>query len=492
MNISIQHFLEKGIKKLEQYEKKFLNNPTDIASFVLGITDELHKLGLEIIKENFEFIDSEIQKDSKRKENWSVERHDMKCLTTSLGDVHFSKTYYKNKTTGDYEYLLDRMLEIDSHERMTEDAEAKMLEEVVQSSYKKAGEETSLQSSVSKQTVKNKIHDLEFPKYNVERDKKVVEYLYIDADEDHVHLQFKETKGDLENDEYNRKNNCVLSKIVYVYEGIEREAPESKRHRLIEPHYFCGVYDGAENKDLWDEVYEYLDSKYDLDKVKKIYLNADGGAWIKSGKNRIAGITYVLDEFHLQKYIFKATSHMLDSQDDAARAIKDAIKEGTKADFEAVMQDIYGYADTEACQKRITDTKKYILSNWMAAKIRLRDRKTIIGSSTECHVSHVLSSRMSSRPMGWSRLGCDKMSHLRAYYFNKGDMLELVRYQTKTLAKAAGAESDYEFLSFAKVKASEKNNNYAIGKYYDQLQVSVENDKIAKQFNLRRTIRNFL
>ena len=229
-----------------------------------------------------------------------------------------------------------------------------------------------------------------------------------------------------------------------------------------------------------------------MDKVKKIYLNADGGAWIKSGKNRIAGITYVLDEFHLQKYIFKATSHMLDSQDDAARAIKDAIKEGTKADFEAVMQDIYGYADTEACQKRITDTKKYILSNWMAAKIRLRDRKTIIGSSTECHVSHVLSSRMSSRPMGWSRLGCDKMSHLRAYYFNKGDMLELVRYQTKTLAKAAGAESDYEFLSFAKVKASEKNNNYAIGKYYDQLQVSVENDKIAKQFNLRRTIRNFL
>ena len=50
MYISIQHFLEKGIKKLEQYEKKFLNNPMDIASFVFGITDELHKLGLEIIK----------------------------------------------------------------------------------------------------------------------------------------------------------------------------------------------------------------------------------------------------------------------------------------------------------------------------------------------------------------------------------------------------------------------------------------------------------
>ena len=65
--------------------------------------------------------------------------------------------------------------------------------EKVNKYYKKTGKETSLQSSVSKQTVKNKIHNLEFPKYNVERDKKAVEYLYIDADEDHVHLQFKET-----------------------------------------------------------------------------------------------------------------------------------------------------------------------------------------------------------------------------------------------------------------------------------------------------------
>lgn len=35
---------------------------------------------------------------------------------------------------------------------------------------------------------------------------------------------------------------------------------------------------------------------------------------------------------------------MLDSRDDTARAIKDVIKDGTKADFESVIQDIYGYA----------------------------------------------------------------------------------------------------------------------------------------------------
>ena len=67
-------------------------------------------------------------------------------------------------------------------------------------------------------------------------------------------------------------------------------------------------------------------------------------------------------------------------------------------------------------------------------------------------------------------------------------MLELVRYQTKTLAKAAGAESDYEFLSFAKVKASEKNNNYEIGKYYEAVQATVT-DNVSKNFWLRKMIR---
>ena len=64
MYISIQHFLEKGIEKLKEVEKAFLTNPTDMASFVLGITDEVHKFGLEMIKETLEFMDEEIRKDS--------------------------------------------------------------------------------------------------------------------------------------------------------------------------------------------------------------------------------------------------------------------------------------------------------------------------------------------------------------------------------------------------------------------------------------------
>lgn len=103
-------------------------------------------------------------------------------------------------------------------------------------------------------------------------------------------LQFKEKKGDLEIGENHRKNNCVLAKLVYVYEGIEPEAPRSKRNKLVNPRYFSGVYDGADNAKLWDEVYAYLDSHYDLEKVKKIYLNADGGAGSRVGKRGLRGL----------------------------------------------------------------------------------------------------------------------------------------------------------------------------------------------------------
>ena len=60
--------------------------------------------------------------------------------------------------------------------------------------------------------------------------------------------------------------------------------------------------------------------------------------------------------------------------------------------------------------------------------------------------------------------------------------------EPKTLAKAAGAESDYEVLSMARIKASEKNRNHDIGKYYDAIQATVT-ENVSKQFWLRKKIR---
>ena len=69
-----------------------------------------------------------------------------------------------NRKTSKKEYLLDRILGLKKHERITEDATAEILKEAVQISYRRGGEENSLKVTVSKQTVKAKLHGLKFPK----------------------------------------------------------------------------------------------------------------------------------------------------------------------------------------------------------------------------------------------------------------------------------------------------------------------------------------
>ena len=70
-----------------------------------------------------------------------------------------------------------------------------------------------------------------------------------------------------------------------------------------------------------------------------------------------------------------------------------------------------------------------MLGNWAAVRRMLRGRH-VNGCSAESHVSHMLSDRLSSRPMGWSYEGADRMSKLRCFEKNNGreKIIELVRY----------------------------------------------------------------
>lgn len=474
---SVQQFEEVGINKLLEIEKKFIQS-RDFTELETGITAEVLELGKSFMVEILELMDQEIrQRDERKRSGWEVIRQDQKHLITHIGDISFHKTLYKNKKTGERSYLLDDLLDFEAHQRITEKAEASVLEEAVVSSYEKGGESVSLTEEISKTAVMEKIRNLNFAKVKrpVEECRKVP-YLYIDADEDHVSLQFQKKKGDLAVSRNGYKNNCVFAKLVYVYEGIEAEAPKSRRNRLIHPHCFCGVYDGKENGKLWQEVYTYLKETYDLGSVRKVYLNADGGSWIKGAKQYLHGLTRVMDEFHINKYLLRMTGGLLDSAGDAREELVKAIRKGTAEEFSRITEHILEVTESATARHRIAESAEYILNNWMPAKIRLQHGKRIIGCSAEGHVSHVLSDRMSSRPLGWSREGADQMARLRAYYYNQGDMLELVRAQK--LPKAAGAEETELILSPGKLGEKIRQS---WGKYVDHAnhEVSIATQKMA-------------
>ena len=70
------------------------------------------------------------------------------------------------------------------------------------------------------------------------------------------------------------------------------------------------------------------------------------------------------------------------------------------------------------------------MGNWEYIQRAFHD-KHVLGCSAEGHVSSVYSERMSSRPMGWSETGSDRMCKLRCFIRNYGQekVIDLVKYR---------------------------------------------------------------
>lgn len=457
---SIQHFCQNGVKNLEKVMVDYSADMTKIAEMVQGVTKGVVDLGLSIIAEEWENYDELLRTRKDLRPEWYIVRRDETTLLTSLGSVTYHKTLFKNKITGEHEYLLDRIMGMEKHARMTEDAEAKLLEEAVQTSYRKGGESVSVSGEVvSKETAMHKIHALNFPRVKPRPEKKALKYLYIDADEDHVSLQYINKKGDIKNP----RTNTIMPKLIYVYEGITHE---NGRNELINKKHFGGIYEGGKSiEQLWKEVSDYIEASYDTEELIKIYINGDGAAWIKSGQMLLDKAKFVLDRFHMHKYIIGATSHLLDSVEDARSEIYCAIYKKKKHQAEEAFEKILAVTESEAKRKTVEAAKAYILGNWAGIMQWVRDKNEEVRCSAEGHISHVFADRMSSRPLGWSKTGADKMSRLRIYEKNGGSMLELVRFQREKLPMAAGCEE--VIYSSNKMFSAERKNREALGALAD-------------------------
>ena len=352
---SILEFIEKGTTKIEKITKESLLSG-NMMCFEEELFDTVLGFGRSLYQEILESIEQTIRNSEVRKQSYYVEhKEDHRTLLTRFGNLEIKRAYYSSKQDGKGVYLLDKYIGLDSNEKVSLAAKAHVLREAVETSYRKGGEEACLTDDVvTKQTVKNLIHDLEveMPEEIPEK-KKQIKTLHIQADEDHLALQFYRKKGDLQISENGRKSNTVMPKLILLYEDIMEEGkPGSKRYRLTGKHYFGGVYEGAEANE-------------DLEEVERL-LRKCGANAVTPGKQK----------------------------------------------------------EIEACQK-------YIQNNWLGIIVRYDDAGADWGCSAEGQISHVLSARESSRPMGWSKLGVHKMTQLRVFTRNGGKVTDLLEYQHK-------------------------------------------------------------
>lgn len=417
---SIQHFGEFGVKKIEEKIRNFVNEGKDLADLVFGLQEDLFEFGRNILQEVIEDMDEHLRKSGLRKKQWEIVRKDPTTLLTSFGTIRYSRTYFKPKKGGERKYLVDEIVGIDTHDRVSSDVVINAVEESIESSYKKGGKKATYVGEISKQTVMNKVHTIEIEQPKIDMEKKEIRVLYIEADEDHVALQGKNIKKD----DKERKQRIVMPRLVYVHEGIDHEKSTAKRKVLKNIRYFGGEYKKSE--DLWLEVSEYIDEVYKMDSVEVIYLSGDGAAWIKQGLDWIPKSKFVLDNYHLNKYVKEATAHLNDEA--ITQGLRDGLDEADKDLVKRVFEKILEKTEIETKQNAVKDAKRYILNNWSGIEIKL-DNYDIVGCSAEGHVSHIFSDRLSSRPKGWSSKGADQMSQLRVFKKNGGKVYDLVMAQ---------------------------------------------------------------
>ena len=319
------------------------------------------------------------------------ERGVKRSLQTSLGEITYRRAYYET-AEGEYVYLLDHLIGVEPYERLSKALCAKLVNLAAEMSYGKSAKLG--EADVSRQTVSNKVNALREVVQDVERVKETPEELHLFADEDHVHL---------------KDGRNAIVPLVTISEGIDMSDP--KRHRLVNPLHIAGY--GMEAEAFNDQVEACVYERYDLDKVKRIYIHGDGASRIAALGERFPNANHVLDGFHLEKYLKKLGHYSGAAQ--RMGALRVALREGNWKTYKKLLEDIYVLQtgkDRERCKPVIL----YLWNNRQAA--HLRHSPEICGSCTESLVSHVLSERLSRTPLAWSERGLEKMTMLVVFHKN--------------------------------------------------------------------------
>ena len=172
---SITDFIENDTTKIKKILEKYLFAGNTLR-FEEDLMHVMIEFGRKIYQECLKEIEENIRQSEFRKKNYYVEhKADRRTLLTTFGNLEIERAYYKPKNGGKSVYLLDKYVGLAPHDKVS-------------------------------LAVKNTIHELEVElEEEIPVQKKKIKNLHIQADEDHVALQFSKKKGDLTVNEMGRK-----------------------------------------------------------------------------------------------------------------------------------------------------------------------------------------------------------------------------------------------------------------------------------------------
>ena len=427
----IQKIYEKNNKILKEGLKKVLNGE-DVSSLTGAIKDFTDILGKELFSEIVTQIENLVFDDTKRKKQFESIRFSKKSLITKNGKTTFERRYYKDNETGENVCLTDRILGLETGERIDKKVKAEIIRKANDESYSKSGKLVVPNMEISATTV---MHNVRKNEWKVEIEKRKAEekikskYVYIQVDEDHVKQR-------------NRKG-CTISKIVTIYTKKRiltkpERIPEVKqvRKELVDKFTFSGLY--KDTQEMWEDVAYYIECTYNKDFLEAAFIMGDGASYIKAGTEWIAKSVFVLDTFHLEKYI-----NNLNYDEYLKTKLQEAIEQFDPISTENIMNEAIDKIKQEIKEdkdlgrslkhlenrlKKIEDTKKYFMNQWSGIEAHDIYKEMLTGCCQEGQVHHTLSERLSTDAKVWSESGIDEMSQLRAFTQNGGDIYQKIVY----------------------------------------------------------------
>lgn len=390
--VTIQQLAEEFITKLEKMDGIELG----IDGFLRAAKEEAKSFLLKYMQGRIEQVDEVLALHQEMRPNWRIVRKQERVLSTSIGELHFQRRYYQDCCSKNYSYLVDQLLGIDSYQRISRELMSDVCNQAAQHSYKKSSVITC-DGLLSKQSIMNITRSASIPEAPLNPQVEELQVLHIQADEDHVPGQ----------DGINRE-----LKLAVIHEPIQKHG---KKNYLPNKRTLT-QREGETVEAFWERIWESICGNYNVAEEATFYIHGDGASWIRHGCELFSNSKYVLDTFHALKYLKKIVPDTHESYTE----MLEYMYQGNRKHFRKL-----AYQQVGKHPEKSVETQQqaigYLLNQWSGIAIWSKDKEAG-RSCAEGLVSHILSDRLSSRPMGWSRCGMHSIAEIRALHQNGGNI----------------------------------------------------------------------
>lgn len=385
------------------------------SNFIESVAEAAQELSRNVVVKFMETMDQEYRESDLRKRHYYIKNTRERTLITVYGQITYKRTIYQDKRTGKTFTYVDRKLGLPRYDRYDPTVKAKVLELFADhNSMIRVGEIIGEQIyalfstkperknfNISRQTVQNIVKRSLLVKPTHTMAKHTPEVLYVMADEKYVPLQNEPTKS-------------AFVRHGVIFEGRELVGNTQGRYALVNRWVYTDL-----KPVFWKNMDEILHEKYDMEKVKRVYILGDGASWIKQGGHFITKSTFMLDKFHA----FQALGHI--TKDPLIQgSLRMSVLNNQKKNFQILIDYCLKiHADQPARIKTIDEKKTYILNHWNALQLSLNTPNP--GCSMESQISHNLAAIFTSRPKAYSLKNLIHYVNTRDMFNNGVDIINL-------------------------------------------------------------------